>query len=84
MSARGLMWASDHMPLSWGEIRPSGKTAVDSTNVKPGPREAIPPRWALCHDVRKPSLQNIDKEEIRISYSEIEHHESLWAERVWV
>jgi hypothetical protein len=43
MSARGLMWASDHMPLSWGEIRPSGKTAVDSTNVKPGPREAIPP-----------------------------------------
>ena len=43
ISARGLMWASDQIPLSWGEIRPSGKTAVASTNVNPGPREAIPP-----------------------------------------
>ena len=37
------MWASDQIPLSWGEIRPSGNTAVASTNVNPGPREAIPP-----------------------------------------
>ena len=43
ISARGLMWASDQIPVSWGEIRPSGKIAVASTNVKPGPREAIPP-----------------------------------------
>ena len=42
-SARGLMWASDQIPTSWGEIRPSGNTAVASTNVNPGPREAIPP-----------------------------------------
>ena len=29
--------------MSWGVIRPSGKTAVASTKVSPGPREAIPP-----------------------------------------
>ena len=43
MSARGLMWASDQIPLSLGVIRPSDKTAVPSTKVNPGPREAMPP-----------------------------------------
>src|SRR5438477_2923806 len=52
--ASGSAWASLHKPMSSGEMRPRGSTAVASTNTAPAPPTARDPRWTRCQSVARP------------------------------
>ncbi len=53
--AKASRCASDQIPVSCGEIRPSGETAVASTITSPAPPTARLPRWTKCQSVGRPS-----------------------------
>src|SRR6185437_1796535 len=55
MRSSGSMCASFHSPISCGLIRPSGDTAVASTNTSPAPPTARLPKCTRCHSVANPS-----------------------------
>src|SRR6476469_6916822 len=44
------------MPASWGEILPSGVTAVASDMTSPAPPWAKAPRWTRCQSDGRPSI----------------------------
>ena len=52
--AKARAWSSDQMPLSLGEMRPSGETAVASTITRPAPPTARLPRCTMCQSVGRP------------------------------
>ncbi len=56
MGAQRAACPSDQIPASSGVIRPSGRTAVASVNVSPGPRVKMPPT------VKRPDVMNYNME----------------------
>ena len=59
MRASGSMCASDQMPTSRGEMRPSGVTPVASTITRPAPPTARLPRCTRCQSVGNPSVARV-------------------------
>jgi len=58
MRAHASRCASFQMPVSHGEMRPSGSTAVASLITRPAPPRAKEPRWTRCQSFGMPSLSS--------------------------
>ncbi len=54
IGAHARACSSDHSPVSWGLIRPSGTTEVASAITSAAPPRARPPRWTRCQGVGTP------------------------------
>src|SRR5450759_5888809 len=55
IGAQACAWASDQMPASCGEMRPSGFTPLASHITKPAPPTARLPRCTRCQVLGIPS-----------------------------